>query len=154
MGVPVAENEKVYDEKIAPLMTQIITICDEHKMPYHCSFMFRADELCTSHNEHGSDSIIMFMLYVASMCFGNLDRFIMSMQKHAEKKGHGSMFLRLFENQAEERKRRDEESNAAERGKSDALAGVAARETGVHYMASYVSSRIVYGRGDEGVRPS
>lgn len=49
--------EKVYDEKIAPLMTQIIAICKEHKMPFAAQFMYANDEdegeqYCTSFADH------------------------------------------------------------------------------------------------------
>jgi len=33
--------ESVYDEQIAPLMTQIIDICKRHKMPMLASFMYQ-----------------------------------------------------------------------------------------------------------------
>ena len=35
--------EKVYDEQIAPLMTQIINICKEHKLPMFASFLYKND---------------------------------------------------------------------------------------------------------------
>ncbi|HEF0076123.1 TPA: hypothetical protein R8G76_001379 [Citrobacter youngae] len=39
--VPVYYNlESVYDEKISPLMTQIIAICKEHNMPMVASFAY------------------------------------------------------------------------------------------------------------------
>lgn len=45
----VAENESVYDEKIAPLMNQIISICREHKMPMVACFQFAPDgAFCTT----------------------------------------------------------------------------------------------------------
>lgn len=40
--------EKVYDEKINPLMAQIIAICKEHNMPFVASFQYSDDGLCTS----------------------------------------------------------------------------------------------------------
>lgn len=33
-------EEKVYDEKISPLMKQIIEICNKHKIPMVASFTF------------------------------------------------------------------------------------------------------------------
>ncbi|EXU74338.1 hypothetical protein ABW286_05035 [Erwinia papayae] len=36
--------ESIYDEQIAPLMTQIITICKTHQMPMMCSFAYRNDD--------------------------------------------------------------------------------------------------------------
>lgn len=45
--------EAVYDEKIAPLMAEIIAICTEHNMPMLASFAFRgyddgSNDLCTT----------------------------------------------------------------------------------------------------------
>lgn len=47
------ELEHIYDEQIAPLMTQIIAICQEHGIPMIASFAYRCDaqgeyDLCTS----------------------------------------------------------------------------------------------------------
>lgn len=35
--------EWVYDEKIAPLMAQIIEVCKEHKLPMFATFQYRSD---------------------------------------------------------------------------------------------------------------
>lgn len=35
--------EKVYDEQIAPLMSQIIEICKMHKLPVFASFLYAND---------------------------------------------------------------------------------------------------------------
>lgn len=45
--------EAVYDDKIAPLMAEIIALCKEHDMPMLASFVFRGHEdgghdLCTT----------------------------------------------------------------------------------------------------------
>lgn len=40
--------ETVYDEQIAPLMTRIIEICRENKMPVLASFQFAPDSFCTT----------------------------------------------------------------------------------------------------------
>lgn len=40
--------ERVYDEKIAPLMDQIIAVCKEHEMPVVASFQYGAEDLCTT----------------------------------------------------------------------------------------------------------
>lgn len=46
------ELEAVYDEKVAPLMTQIIAICREHNMPMFASFAYKANadgvDFCTT----------------------------------------------------------------------------------------------------------
>ncbi|WP_100913524.1 hypothetical protein [Pseudoalteromonas spongiae] len=38
------DKEAVYDEKIAPLMKEIIAVCKEHQIPALASFTFRNDE--------------------------------------------------------------------------------------------------------------
>ncbi len=38
MIIPEFDKEAVYDSQISPLMTQIITICKEHKIPMLASF--------------------------------------------------------------------------------------------------------------------
>ncbi|WP_175908023.1 hypothetical protein [Burkholderia seminalis] len=39
-----ATKEQIYDEKISPLMTQIISICKEHKIPIVASFFTPGDD--------------------------------------------------------------------------------------------------------------
>jgi hypothetical protein len=41
---PLYDLELVYDEQISPLMTQIIAICKEHRMPMLASFQYQRDE--------------------------------------------------------------------------------------------------------------
>jgi len=40
----VFSEEKVYDEKLSPLMKQIIEICKEHKIPMLAVFVYENDE--------------------------------------------------------------------------------------------------------------
>lgn len=47
------DKEAIYDEKIAPLMTQIIAICNEHHIPMLATFQYKLDGggdggLCTT----------------------------------------------------------------------------------------------------------
>lgn len=44
MTEPRTELERVYDDQISPLMTQIIAICKEHKMPMLADFWIGFDE--------------------------------------------------------------------------------------------------------------
>lgn len=45
---PIADNEAIYDEQIAPLMTQILDICKAHGIPMVASFEYAPDDLCSS----------------------------------------------------------------------------------------------------------
>lgn len=54
--------EQVYDEQIFPLMTKIIEICKEHKMPLFTCFQYKIDEdseekyhFCTTHQHFGRE---------------------------------------------------------------------------------------------------
>lgn len=40
--------EPIYDEKIAPLMTEIIAICMEHKLPMFATFQIGEKDFCTT----------------------------------------------------------------------------------------------------------
>ncbi len=40
--------ESVYDEQIAPLMTQIIDICKRHSLPMAATFEYASDDFCTT----------------------------------------------------------------------------------------------------------
>lgn len=44
----VKDNEKVYDEQIAPLVDQIIAICNENDLPFVADFEYAPDHFCTS----------------------------------------------------------------------------------------------------------
>lgn len=92
------DNEKIYDEKIAPLMAQIIAICKEHKLPCHATFEYAPDAFCTTHISGEPDSAAMVMIRTAALTKGNIDAFIIAMSKHAEKSGHTSAFLYAFGN--------------------------------------------------------
>jgi hypothetical protein len=42
-------KEQVYDERISPLVAQIIAICKEAGIPVHASFALDGDLACTTH---------------------------------------------------------------------------------------------------------
>ncbi|TWA71927.1 hypothetical protein FBZ84_101193 [Azospirillum baldaniorum] len=53
------DAEHVYDEKIAPLMKQIVRICHDNNLPMIASFLYQrseagAERVCFTH-VHGSD---------------------------------------------------------------------------------------------------
>jgi hypothetical protein len=41
-------NEAIYDEQIAPLMAQIIAICQEHQIPMVVTFEYEPEGYCTT----------------------------------------------------------------------------------------------------------
>lgn len=53
----IKDNEKVYDEQIAPLMTQIIKICKENEIPVFATFAYAPDPEDLEMNMHCTTSI-------------------------------------------------------------------------------------------------
>lgn len=99
-------TEKIYDEQIAPLMSQIIELCNKHQIPFHASFFpSTGDESghvrVTSHSAYESIHPEVFhnlnLLYWAAAAGGNLDVFMMAAEAYAKKHGHNSMYLALLE---------------------------------------------------------
>jgi hypothetical protein len=44
----VKDNEAIYDERIDPLMKQIISICKEHGIPMAATFEYAPEDFCTT----------------------------------------------------------------------------------------------------------
>lgn len=51
----IQNNETVYDEQIAPLMTQILAICKEHEMSMAASFEYAPGDYCSTFLLFGGD---------------------------------------------------------------------------------------------------
>lgn len=91
------DKEQVYDEQIAPLMTQIIEICRAHKIKMHASFELDGDMMCTTNLNHGEPSPVplRLMLY-ASKAGNNIDAFMGAVKRDAQEYGHTSIALELL----------------------------------------------------------
>lgn len=90
------DKENIYDEKIAPLMTQIIDICKKHKLPFFASFQYADNNFCTSGGRMKGHPV--FEYYDAiKQCIGlggiNIDKFMFWIMRGAKEKGHSSIIL-------------------------------------------------------------
>lgn len=94
----VGPKEKIYDEQIAPLMTQIIAICKEHGLGMHATFVLDGEDTCHTHIPNTPPHPTLHLMYCLAAARGNLDSFLMQLVKQLEGKEHGSIYLRLFEN--------------------------------------------------------
>lgn len=47
------DKEAIYDEQIAPLMTQLLEICHREGVPMFASFQYSEDGFCTSAQSNG-----------------------------------------------------------------------------------------------------
>lgn len=90
------DKENIYDEKIAPLMTQIIDICKENQLPFFASFQYADNDFCTSGGRMKGHPV--FEYYEAiKQCMElegiNIDKFMFWVMRGAREKGHSSIIL-------------------------------------------------------------
>lgn len=92
-----ATKEEIYDEQIAPLMTQIIDICRAHKIKLHASYELDGDMMCTTYLDHGEPSPVpLRLMYYASQAGSNVDAFMGAVKRDAQEYGHTSIALELL----------------------------------------------------------
>lgn len=102
------DQEAIYDEEIAPLMSQIIGICKANKINFHSTFCLSKpaeseeddDEVMyvSTHVPFDDEPACLRLMYFLAMSKSNLDDFFLSCVKDGRKHGHSSVFLTLFEN--------------------------------------------------------
>lgn len=90
--------EKVYDEEIAPLMTQIINICNKHELPMIAEFEYSPGRFCkTALLYAGKYHPLMKHLDVLSQCGQdsgvNIDKYMLWVARGARVEGHTSIVL-------------------------------------------------------------
>jgi hypothetical protein len=91
------DKEAIYDEQIAPLMTQLLEICQREGVPMIASFQYSEDGFCTSALSTGH---CVFTHYTAlAQCAEddgvNVDKYMNWVAKDARKNGHSSMYLKM-----------------------------------------------------------
>ena len=96
-----SNKEKIYDEQIFPLMTQIIEICQKNKIPMFSTFEYNKNEFCKSilREDDYSPHYLFSYLEILSHCVEqdgiNVDKLIMWIVKEAERVGkHSSIYLK------------------------------------------------------------
>ena len=91
------DKELVYDEKIAPLMTQLLEVCQREGIPMFASFQYSYDGFCTSALSTGH--CIFDSYRVLAQCAEpggvNVDKYMNWVAKDARKNGHSSMYLKM-----------------------------------------------------------
>jgi hypothetical protein len=102
-----SEKEEIYDQEIAPLMTQIIETCRAHDIPLHATFYLGfvpveeseepGEMYVTTHLPGKPDSPVPFRLMrYAADSLSNFDSFIFRVKWDAEENGHTSVALQMF----------------------------------------------------------
>lgn len=89
--------EAVYDQEIAPLMSQILTLCQARGIPMFASFQISNDGFCTSAIAHNAHPVFRhYQALAQSIQEGgvNLDKYVFWVAREARGHAHSSMVLK------------------------------------------------------------
>lgn len=89
-------KESVYDEQLAPLMTQLLEVCQREGIPMFASFQYSDDGFCTSALTGGHYVFSHYRALAQCAEFGgvNVDKYMNWVAKDARKRGHSSIYLK------------------------------------------------------------
>jgi hypothetical protein len=91
------DKEAIYDEQIAPLMTQLLEVCQREGIPMFASFQYSNEGFCTSAQStgHGVFNHYRALVQCAETGGVNVDKYMNWVAKDARKNGHSSMYLQM-----------------------------------------------------------
>ena len=98
-------KEKVYDEQIAPLMSQIIQICKDNDIPMFADFQYSDTDFCTSCIYPNVDGrhVVVSLYDLLSRCKTsegiNIDQFVFAISR--KYKNTSSIVLHMLGNKPE-----------------------------------------------------
>ena len=89
-------KEAIYDEKIAPLVNEILALCKEHEIPMFVTFQYSDADFCTSAMEHSGHPIIKHcraLMRCAEDSGINIDKYVFWVMKELQGRPHSSIVL-------------------------------------------------------------
>lgn len=91
------DKEAIYDEQIAPLMSQLLEVCQREGVPMFASFQYSDEGFCTSALSTGHCVFDHYRALAQCAESGgvNVDKFMNWVAKNAYKNGHSSMYLKM-----------------------------------------------------------
>lgn len=91
------DKETIYDEQIAPLMTQLLEVCQREGIPMFASFQYSDEGFCTSALSTGHCVFAHHRALAQCAEPGgvNVDKYMNWVAKDARKNGHSSMYLKM-----------------------------------------------------------
>lgn len=90
-----SENERYYDEKIAPHLLRLAERCAERGMSFVAQVEYGPDETATTANAPANTSHSGKLTYLAARSVGNIDKLAMNLGQHVRQTGcgHNSIVL-------------------------------------------------------------
>ncbi len=89
-------SEQIYDEKIAPVLMDLMKLCNANGMPFVAQVEYEPGEFCSSAELPQGRSLPMDLMYVAGRCRGNVDSLIGWIVNYAKEHGHSSVYLKML----------------------------------------------------------
>lgn len=91
------DKETIYDEQIAPLMTQLLEVCQREGIPMFSSFQYSGAGFCTSAQSTGHCVFDHYRALAQCAEHGgvNVDKYMNWVAKDARKNGHSSIYLKM-----------------------------------------------------------
>lgn len=97
------DREKIYDDEISPLMTQLIAKCKEHKMPLFVECEYSPGDFCKTNlsTDEFNPHAVFDTFEAISQCIQsggvNFDKYLKWVIKQVKKDGgHGSIYLSML----------------------------------------------------------
>ena len=87
-------SEKIYDDKVAPLLKEAANICKKNNMSIVCIVEFSPNCTGETISITGKQGIETTMAYLAVKSNGNADKMLFNLVHYAKEKGHNSIMLK------------------------------------------------------------
>lgn len=93
---PRSENEKYYDDVVAPMLLQLVKDCEERGMNIVATVEYDPGAFGTSVTPNAGESDALYMAYLAARSHGNFDSLAFNWLKHirASNRPHGSIVMK------------------------------------------------------------
>ena len=97
-------NEEFYDAEIAPALLKLAQACQERDMAFLASVEYDPLTMGIGRTEFqppdeiGKLSVAQRLTHWAARSQGNIDKLMFSVDRHAQKHGHSSVYLQLMGN--------------------------------------------------------
>ena len=88
-------KEAYYDEHIAPKLLALAKECEDNGLSLLAVCEWEPGEYGSTRNLQAGSSFAIRMVDTAAKAQGNVDSFMMAIERHAMKHGHGSMYLHM-----------------------------------------------------------
>ena len=88
-------KEKYYDEHIAPKLMALAKECEDNGLSLLAVCEWEHGEYGSTRTFREGSSFAIRMTDAAAKAHGNIDSFMMAIERHAIEHGHSSMYLRM-----------------------------------------------------------